>query len=378
VTVFLALCLPPESAGAQVLPMVQIAAGAAHACSLDSRGAVWCWGNNRQGQLGDGTRRDRRRPVRVRGLEPASFVAAGGNHTCAIVELLDTAYCWGDNESSEIARPPAGNDLLVPTLIEGLGTARAIAVGHSHICAITLGGQARCWGGGAYGVDGPYPPYLGRIPRVRLTDSITAGMRYGCAVTASERARCWGSNWRFVLGDGLGTGEIDDIRMRGSNVRNLPSPAQIAAGATHTCAVDTRGRARCWGQNDEGQLGDGTTTNRRTAVAVSGLRNARQITVGDSHSCALSIAPLQDAGTVRCWGSNISHALGVYDGDVLEDGRSTVPIPVRDLGRARAIAAGHRFTCALVGGGVRCWGANDVGQLGDGTTTSDHISTVRF
>jgi alpha-tubulin suppressor-like RCC1 family protein len=137
----------------------------------------------------------------------------------------------------------------------------------------------------------------------------------------------------------------------------------IAAGSEHTCAIATGGVVYCWGSNSNGQLGDGTTADSWVPVAVSGLgTNVAAIATGAFHSCALTGGA--SSGSVLCWGRNDHGQLG--SGSTAD---SPVPVPVTGLGsNVTAIAAGGLHTCALWGGGVSCWGDNEHGQVGDGTT----------
>jgi alpha-tubulin suppressor-like RCC1 family protein len=191
--------------------------------------------------------------------------------------------------------------------------------------------------------------------------AISAGYG-GCAMVRggglSISLRCWGDNTWGELGNGTTKSAMAPV-----NVSGLPSPVQsVSSGASHVCALVHNGGAWCWGFNDDGQLGDGTTTNRSTPVAVTGLPlNMAQIVAADDHTCALLVNQ-----TVRCWGLNSAGQLG--DGTT---SNSSTPVKVAGLTGVVQIAMGDAYTCALLAGGdVQCWGANTFGELGNGGTTS--------
>ena len=332
-----------------------------HTCALLVDGSAKCWGYNDSGQLGNSSTTSANRPVVVSGLSSAVSMTAGRDHTCALL-AAGTARCWGENSQGQVGDGTTLVDRLVPTAVVGLSGAVAVATGYGHSCAVLVDGTAKCWGYNGFGQLGDGTTTDRATPTVvsGLTTAVAiggAGFRT-CAVLSSGAPKCWGDNAAGQVGDGTGSSRTVPTAVSG-----FTGAVAVASGAAgeHTCALLAGGTAKCWGNNNLGQVGDGTTTNRSTPVTVTGLAGAVAISAGASHSCALIFD-----GTARCWGENVSGQIG--DGTLVD---RQVATRVTGLVGAVAISTGTFHTCALVvDGTARCWGLNLDGQVGDGTITS--------
>jgi alpha-tubulin suppressor-like RCC1 family protein len=346
--------LPPD--------VIALSAGDSHTCALMDSGSIVCWGANASGQLGDGTRLGRTTPVRVVSFPgEAAEVAAGGAHTCARSAAGGAVLCWGDNLYGQSGNGAYGNNTL-PVQVSGLTeSVRIIAAGYSHSCALTAAGDMRCWGWNADGQLGDGSNRTSRVPvsvsgwNRNITD-VAVGWTGLCVVAEEGAVFCRGGNSYGQLGNGTNTDAFEAVRAD----LDGRTAASVTVGGGHACAIVDGGGVVCWGQNDHGQLGDGTTSDRNSPVPVKGLDQGwAEVVTGSLHTCALSTL-----GAVKCWGYNAHGELG--DGSTAE---STKPVDVSGLpSGVGALAAGGGHTCALLkGGGVRCWGWNKYGQLGDGT-----------
>src|SRR3954470_2717076 len=185
--------------------------------------------------------------------------------------------------------------------------------------------------------------------------AVATGAVQSCVITTENGAKCWGGNTDGELGDGTQTNRSVPVDVVGLDT----GVEAITAGEDNTCALLVGGTVKCWGWNMYGQVGDGTTTTRLTPVDVTGLTGVVAIAAGGNHTCAGT-----DAGGVKCWGSNQSGQLG--------DGTTTdrhTPVDVVGQGGVSLITAGHSHTCSVNVSQAWCWGGNSHGQLGDGTTT---------
>jgi len=332
-------------------------------------GTVQCVGHNQFGQLGNGTLDDSSVLVAVSGLTTATQVAAGDEFACALLGD-STARCWGLGSSGQRGDGNFDKISTVPVAVVGITGAAAVSSGYEHACALLGDHSMRCWGRNVDGQlgDGTRAPLdcvpgsCGsstpmRVVGITSADAITAGAYHTCALLSDRTVQCWGRNDDGQLGDGTWSSSSTPARVGG-----LTGVAAVSGGGYHTCALLGDGTVRCWGRNTEGQLGDGTTAGSLTPVQVVGITGAVAVSGGYEHTCAL----LGD-GTVRCWGRNAEGQLG----DGTRTGSST---PVRVVGITGAVAVTGGWwhhTCALLRDGTaQCWGQNDFGQLGNGTTIS--------
>jgi alpha-tubulin suppressor-like RCC1 family protein len=271
-------------------------------------------------------------------------------------------------------------------------TAIAVALGEAHTCALLDNRSVRCWGSGADGRlgyantttigDNELPSSVGTVDLGvgRTAVAITAGADHTCAILDTGAVRCWGLGIDGQLGYG-NTDTIGDTETPGSISPVDLGPGRkavaISAGGSRTCAVLDNGAVRCWGENAFGGLGygntdpigDNETPGSVSPVALGTGRTAVAITAGNGHTCALL-----DNGRVRCWGYPGDGRLGYGNTAVIGDNETPGSVSPVNLGAGRtavALSAGGPDTCAVLDNGrVRCWGLNDLGQLGYGNTAS--------
>jgi alpha-tubulin suppressor-like RCC1 family protein len=329
------------------------------------------WGNNRAGQLGDGTWTDfRTTATSVLGLTSAEVVkiAAGGSGSTTghgLALLTDrTVQSWGANGSGQLGDGSVFSH-NAPGQVVNLSNAADIAAGGTHSLALLTDHTVVAWGrnnhgqlGNGINVDSSIPD---RVEGLSKVIAIAAGLHHSLALREDGTVWAWGHNVNGQLGDGT-----SGSRNVAAQVSDLTGVTQIAAGANHNLAlVGPPGNCvvMAWGYNASGQLGDDSTTSRFTPVKVLDTWSGAvsRIAAGCNHSMAVTGSD----GALHAWGHNASGQLG----DGTTEQRNT-PVPVPGLTGVQLVAGGREHTVALLGDNtVRSWGANESGQLGNGTTT---------
>ena len=304
------------------------------------------------------------------------YIAAGGAHTCALLDSGDVK-CWGDNGSGQLGDGTTV-DKNTPVDVIGLSSGvQEISAGVEHTCVVLDSGGVMCWGHSGEGQLGDGTTLWVNTTPVDVSgltfdvQAVTTGGWHTCALLTSGGMKCWGDNNTGQLGDGTTEDKTTPV-----DVIGLSSGVQaIAAGFYHTCALLTSGGVMCWGYNWFGQLGNGISgidEYETTPVDVSGLSSGVQTIVAGRYStCALLTS-----GGIKCWGSNGSGQLG--NGIYGIDEHETTPVNVSGLSSGvQAIAAGYWHTCALLDSGdVKCWGDNGSGQLGNGISGDNEHETT--
>jgi len=422
-----------------------VAAGTYHSLAIARDNTVWTWGSNSAGQLGDGTTTDRSSPVQVSGISLAIQVcgASGGLGEFSMVLKQDgTIWSFGRNDNGQLGIGSLGGNTPTPVQVVGLSSAKAIACGDHHAAALLSDGSVWTWGSNGSGELGdgstpsgnatasrtqpaPVPGFGGAVaiasantftvalkqdgtvwswgngsstpalmPGISSATVISAGAFGTVAAIKSDGTTWWlgapgsalamqnpvgtllgvaagshtlllksdhtllarGQNDNGELGDGTTTYQANPVPVAG-----LSNVAAIAAGFSHSLALDADGNVWAWGSDSAGQLGQGTSYGSTIPVSVSGLSNIVQVSAGQEHSLALD-----QGGNIWAWGSNVSGQLG--------DGSNTnrsAPVRLTSVSGFQSVSAGYEHSLAIRRDGTLwAWGAGFAGQLGDGTGNS--------
>lgn len=330
---------------------VKVTVGYAHACALRAGGQVVCWGQNGNGQLGTNGNQD------VKGLSevdlpgPVRAIAAGGEFTCAVDGARDV-WCWGAGDQNQLGQG-SNVDWAIPASLGDISCASEIMAGDNHACAVANGGEVLCWGGNGYGQSGgktatqtingnvvvPYPT------RIDSVDGAIAGdghEMFTCAATAAGKALCWGDNERGELGDGSGVGKAVPTPIAIADV------VAVANGHNHACAADANDDVWCWGDNRAGELGQNMMPDAAGFDTVEGTKTATAVSTSAHTTCALI------GGKPWCWGMNRQGQASYADARNLV----TEPVQVSVDGILERVVTGGMVSCGITDKNAAvCWGA---------------------
>jgi len=340
--------------------ITQLSLSNVSSCALTSTGAMKCWGSNAYGQIGTLASNQQKTPIDVPGFtNNISAIAVGDSRMCALTTAGEVR-CIGNGVA----------DSNNPGISSG---AVSISSGYANSCALMSYGGVKCWGDNWTGQLGS-GTWVNTAPAVHVkgltsgVTAITSGIMHSCALLSNGSVKCWGANNYGQLGDGTTTNRNEPAQVSGLT----SGVVSISGGYEHTCAVLTNGEAKCWGKNGYGELGDGTTTNRSvpTSVIVNSqpISGIASISGGLRHTCAVTTG-----GAAKCWGYNALASLG---NGTFTDSLTPVNVDGLDSGVLSIEASKSFATCATVtGSSVKCWGHSWAGNVGDGFTT-DRSSPV--
>jgi alpha-tubulin suppressor-like RCC1 family protein len=356
-----------------------LVSGRGYSCGLTPAGAAYCWGWNAFGQLGATINAQyTTTPVAVSGGLTFASLAAGRAHVCGLTRS-GAAYCWGSNFDGELGNTSVSGTTTTPTAVIGGHTFYQLAASGFHTCGLTATGAAYCWGSNNHGQLGtatnagtdnanPTPSAVGGdLSFVALT----AGFDHTCGRTQDDAAYCWGNNNGGELGNG--TTGTDPVTSPEAVAGSLAF-TQLGAGDRFTCGLTEAGAAYCWGFNFNGVLGSTVPGNIASSpAAVSGGLSFAALASGLDHNCALTAA-----GAAYCWGRNPSGDLGVTPSGPTDS--RDAPVAVGGGLSFALLGLGDDASCGITGAGqAYCWGRNDVGQLGSDAnvgTQNDNPSPV--
>ena len=348
---------------ASAATIASVSPGLTHTCAVTTSGGVKCWGQNVDGELGNGTTTDSSIPVSVTGLSSGvAAVSSGARSSCALT-TAGGVLCWGVRLGNGVS----GAKSSVPVTPTGLEAGvRAVSVGWDVSCVLMQDATVRCWGSNSRGELGTggdaTQAQLSPVTVPELTGvlAVSAGGVHVCALMDTRTVKCWGYNAYGQVGDG----SMDAAGVFvPTDVVGLSDISSIEAGGYHSCAITSSGGAMCWGQDQYGELGDGANQNSAVPVAVTGLSSGvASLAGGEYHTCAVTTS-----GSAKCWGANNIGALG--NGTTVN---SSVPLDVPGHGaNVASISGGRGTTCSVdTFNRLDCWGWNLYGQVGNGTTTS--------
>jgi alpha-tubulin suppressor-like RCC1 family protein len=354
---------------------VQVTTGFQSACALLKDGTVHCWGGNGWGELGEDNAAPAFEPRSVKLSGPAAGASAGGGtvevgagsyqsaFACALMKD-GTVECWGDNGQKQLGLGPNGFNDPFPQPVVSLVNAVKVAVGGAHACAIKSGGDLFCWGlnfNGQVGSGNDSTIEPAPVMVLKEVADVALGLTHSCAIRTSGALYCWGNTYANMIGTAGGNN-------RAPNPVQMPPATvdEVSLGSQHTCAR-SGSEVSCWGADYQGQTGlsNFTTVPAPTIVTVPDVRS---IDLGDVFTSAIS----GDGGDVWIWGY----------GWAGNGGQSNASPALNGLTGVDRISLGggygeDGFACALMKTrAILCWGADALGQLGDGPENTNKLKPV--
>jgi alpha-tubulin suppressor-like RCC1 family protein len=347
--------------------VVQVSANDQNSCLAKSDGTAWCWGNNAYGALGNGSTLPSDHPVQVLAsagtpLTGVAEVRAGGGHTCAR-KTDGSVWCWGLNALGQVGN---ATTVSAPYPVSVLTGAAKVTVGYDISCALKTDGTVWCWGDNNFGGTGQGTTSgITSIPKqvtgLSSVVDLTAGLwSTPCAVTSTGALYCWGENGTGEVGNGTTAKALNPVLVLSSGV------SRVVGGDQTTCALKTNGTIWCWGFNSAGQVGNGTSGNNvltpvQATVAGAGFTG---VATGGEYACGV-----KSDNSLWCWGQNDNGQLG--------NGIQTTVvgnIQYSTLTNVSSVSVGEYTTYAIKSDGTLwSWGDNAAGEAGNGTSPTTSV-----
>lgn len=346
-------------------------AGGAHVCMITATGDLSCAGSNSSAQMGNLNNTYKRAPTSVLGTETYSAVTAGFGHMCGLSSSNNILSCSGYNSFGQFGN----NDVVSASALQNVqknSNYSAIASGQFHMCGIVNGSsQLKCWGkndSGQVGLDPTSNPQTA-IPSILDSgvgySQVRPGFSHTCGLTLSNTVKCWGNNIYGAIGNNTsGANVITPTAVYDGNTYK-----SISAGYLFSCGVTSAGILKCWGDSADGKLGnnDNGTTDSYVPLQIDSADTFLSVSSGLRSSCAITTN-----NYLKCWGANDSGQLGTGDTSI-----RIVPTYVDGSTKYSKVAMGTTHSCGVtMAGAVKCWGGNLSGQLGNGALTSSSFPIV--
>jgi cysteine-rich repeat protein len=343
-------------------PFLQVSTGGGHSCAVRTDSTLWCWGDNKFGQLHFNDTTNRLTPVSV-GDTAWNRISCGGSHSCSL-RTDGSLSCWGNNNSGQLGNPaiPASGS---PTEVAG-GPWQSISAGSYQTCGIKYDGTLWCWGDNANGQlgngsldDSLSPTQVTDAGSGIVFSHVSSNYLHTCATVSDGSLWCWGLNSNAQIGDLNGSYHTSPVQLDGAGW------ADVYTGLYHSCALKSDGTLWCWGGNEYGQLGSASVPTGKGSQSVVAVQldgsNWKSASSGELHTCAI-----RTDDSLWCWGDNSYGQLGTGD-------TNSINAPVNIVATSgttwSTVATGSNHTCAVATDGwLWCWGANTSGQLGIGNT----------